>query len=69
MTVTPVRSQKGDVVGVVVVAQDITERKRSDEALREAEERYRLIFENASDAIITFTLDSKIVSMNPKPRP
>jgi len=66
LTVTPVRNQEGDAMGVIVVAQDITERKRAEEALREAEDRYRLIFENASDAIITFSLDNKIISMNPE---
>ena len=33
------------------MAQDITERKRSEDALKESEEKFRLIFDNASDGI------------------
>jgi PAS domain S-box-containing protein len=39
------------------VAQDITERKRSEEELRKGEEKYRLIAENASDMITSAGID------------
>lgn len=37
---------------VIYVARDITARKRAEETLRESEEKYRAIFENANDIII-----------------
>ncbi len=48
----------------LVVAQDVTERKRAEEARLRAEERYRLVAETATDAFITIDLDSRILFVN-----
>jgi two-component system, cell cycle sensor histidine kinase and response regulator CckA len=46
-----IRDSLGDVVGSIENLQDITEHKLGEEALREREEHYRLLFESAHDAI------------------
>jgi len=50
---------------VLWVARDITERKRTEEALREAEKKYRSIFENAVEGIFQSTPDGRLISANP----
>jgi len=47
------------------MVQDITERKRAEEALRQAEERYRSIFENAVEGIFQSTPEGRYISANP----
>ena len=42
----PYRDAQGAVLGVLVLAQDISERRRAEEALRESNERFRQLAEN-----------------------
>lgn len=51
--------------GMTVYIQDITRRKRAEEALRESEEKFRLIAETATDAIIKIDENSIIQYANP----
>jgi two-component system, cell cycle sensor histidine kinase and response regulator CckA len=50
---------------VLGVSTDITERKRAERALRESEEKYRNIFENAVEGIFQTTLDGHLINANP----
>jgi PAS domain S-box-containing protein len=49
----------------VGVSFDVTTRKRGEDELRESEVRFRTIFEQANDFLITTTLNQVITSVNP----
>jgi len=46
------------------VWRDITEHRRSEDAVRQAEEKYRNIFENATEGIFQTTMGGRVLSAN-----
>ena len=65
--IVPQVDSTGRVTGYFGVARDITERKKAENALKESEERYKAIFEGASDGFLAADLKTnKFVFANPK---
>ena len=55
----------GAISHYVAIKQDITQRKLAEQALQNAEQKYRGIFENAVLGIFQSTLEGEFLSVNP----
>ncbi|MCX7428179.1 MAG: PAS domain S-box protein [Planctomycetia bacterium] len=50
-----IKDTHGNVVGLVSIGHDITERRRAEEALQESEARYRSLVEGSPDIVYSFS--------------
>ena len=61
----PILDASGQLVGVVLVFRDVTEKRRAQEAIQESEERLRLMVEEVKDyAIFMLDVDGRVVVWN-----
>jgi PAS domain S-box-containing protein len=60
----PLRDEKDNIVGVIEHVKNITERKQSEQALRESERRYRRLFNGIADAVFVHDLNGGILDVN-----
>jgi len=70
--ITPVRAMfapmivgDGLIHGGVGIVEDITDRKRAEDALRESEKKYRLVLEVNPDPMIVYDIAGKVIYLNP----
>jgi len=64
LTKAPIRSEDGDITGVVTAGLDISDRYKAEQALRQSEERFRTLFDFASEAIFIHDIGGKFVEVN-----
>lgn len=65
-SIYPVKNGTGEVVRMAVFTQDIHDRKNTEQALRESEEKYRLIFGASPIGIIYYNADGIVTECNAK---
>gem|GEM_PF-416140 len=61
----PLIDATGTVIGVLGHSHDISDRKRAEEALRESEEKYRLLVENTHDIIYLISPEGLLTFVSP----
>jgi two-component system, cell cycle sensor histidine kinase and response regulator CckA len=63
--VSPLYGQDGQVIGSVHVTRDITENKRAEEVLYEAQQLFRTLVENSPDIIARYDRECRRTYVNP----
>lgn len=63
-SISAVRDAAGKVLYLVVIAEDIDQRKRAIEELRESEARFKAMYENATVGMAIMSLDRRTISAN-----
>lgn len=59
------RNEAGEVLGVFAAARDVTERRRAEEALYEAQQMFRSLVENSPDIITRYDRNCRRTYVNP----
>lgn len=61
----PVLDENGTYIGAIAGVEDITERRKATDNLKDLERRYHQLFESIGDAIVIHTADGRILDCNP----
>ena len=64
VTITPTRDVEGNLSGFVKLTLDVTNRKRTEEALRRSRETFRLVVEAAPNAMVMVNAQGQIEMVN-----
>jgi PAS domain S-box-containing protein len=57
--------QDGNIVAASIISRDITEHRRTEEALKKSEENYRILVENQTDMVVKFDPEGTLLFASP----
>ncbi|MCL6751055.1 PAS domain S-box protein [Nostoc sp. CCCryo 231-06] len=61
----PVNNAMGETIGIGIILAEVTAAKQTEVALRESEERFRAMFNQAAVGIALVALDGRFIQVNP----
>ena len=64
-TYSPIRNSSGKVVGVSAIGQDVTERKRAEQAIRDSESKFRAFVETTEEWVWAMDVETVHTYSNP----
>lgn len=64
-TAAPLLDENGKIIGAIETLQDITDRKKAEQALQRSERRMRALLEFEPYPVVVFTLDGRVNYLNP----
>ncbi len=64
LTISPIRDRTGRIAGAATIARDITERVRSEAAIRESAERFQQLFRRSHDCLYIHDLQGNLLDAN-----
>ena len=64
ITASPVRNEKGNVIQMIEILRDVTEKKRAEEMIRKQELFLSSVLESIGDGVVVIGKDFKIISAN-----
>lgn len=62
--VSAIRDEKGKIIGIHGVSRDVTERRKAEEALRNSEEKLRVMFRSMTDGVLVTDSNINIIDAN-----
>ena len=65
LTFEPHRDGKDEIIGIIAVVRDVSERHRADQELRRSREKFRSLIENSTDIICAFDFNGVISYASP----
>ncbi len=61
----PYRDANGQIIGLLGICRDITDRKRAEEQIRQSQQKLRMHFEHTPLAVIEWDTDFRVATWNP----
>ncbi len=65
VTAIPIKNENGKIIAAVLIVEDISQRKKAEDALKCSESRFHALFKSSIDAVILSSQDGQIFSANP----